>query len=316
MEILQRNDTSEFNDSQPLVDRMDSAIGEASTSIGMIMSELVRRSLRGGVGEIGSSIHMYARDQVDEAVGEAMPRIESAVEKIAESTSTRITDVAVNRIGEELKIVESRTTEQTQVIAARIKADSEAAFETVHRVIGESRENTEKTAQELRDLQSRAKDSWKKVQLELTHVNEARARLERQLQDTEERLARSNQQLTETIQRLDEARREHSETRQHMESTAAQLAETRQALIRSQQELGQTRTDLVEATQGLSETQHTLLALKRTTQQNAASFESLCSSMAKRLEELERPKGIRALFSRFKGGKKGADSTDDSESAE
>ena len=112
MAILQRSETSEFNDSQPLVERMDTAIGEASTSIGMIMSELVHRSLRGGVGEIGSSIHSFARDQVDEAVGEAMPRIESVVKKIAESTSTRITDVAVNRIGEDLKIVESRTTEQ------------------------------------------------------------------------------------------------------------------------------------------------------------------------------------------------------------
>lgn len=162
MEILQRNETSEFDESQPLVERLDSAIGEASTSIGMIMSELVRRSLRGGVGEIGASIHGFARDQVDEAVGEAMPRIELTVGRIAESTSTRITDVAVNHIGEELKIVESRTTEQTQVIAARIKADSAAAFETVHRVIGEARETTEKKAQELRDLQLRAKDSWKK----------------------------------------------------------------------------------------------------------------------------------------------------------
>ena len=311
MAILQRSETSEFNDSQPLVERMDSAIGEASTSIGMIMSELVRRSLRGGVGEIGSSIHSFARDQVDEAVGEAMPRIESVVEKIAESTSTRITNVAVNRIGEELKIVESRTTEQTHVIAARIKADSEAAFETVHRVIGESRENTEKTAQELRDLQLRAKDSWKKVQLELTNGNEGRGRLERQLKETAERLTQSQQQLSDTISRLEDARKEQAETRQQLESTAGQLAETRKTLVRSQQELGQTRQDLAAATQGLSETQGNLMELKHTTQQNALSLESLCSSLEKRLEELERPKGIRALFSRFKGGKKSIEPTDD-----
>lgn len=316
MEILQRNETSEFNDSQPLVERMDSAIGDASTSIGMIMSELVRRSLRGGVGEIGLSIHGYARDQVDDAVGEAMPRIESAVEKIAETTSTRITDVAVNRIGEELKIVESRTSEQAQVIAARIKADSEAAFETVHRVIGESRENTEKTAQELRDLQTRAKDSWKKVQLELTNVNDARGRLEQQLRETEERLTQSSQQLTETNRGLNEARREQTETRQQLEGTAIQLEETRKTLMRSQQELGQTRQDLAEATQGLTVTQHSLRELKHITDKNSALLTSLCSSLEKRLEELERPKGIRALFSKFKGGKKSIDATSDAESAE
>jgi chromosome segregation ATPase len=237
-----------------------------------------------------------------------MPRIESVVEKIAESTSTRITDVAVNRIGEELKIVESRTTEQTQVIAARIKADSEAAFETVHRVIGESRE---KTAQELRDLQLRAKDSWKKVQLELMNVNEGRGRLERQLRETEGRLTQSQQQLSDTISRLEDARKEHAETRQQLETTAGQLAETQKTLVRSQQELGQTRQDLAAATQRLGETQSNLMELKHTTQQNASSLASLCSSLEKRLEELERPKGIRALFSRFKGGKKSIEPTDD-----
>jgi chromosome segregation ATPase len=240
-----------------------------------------------------------------------MPRIESVVEKIAESTSTRITDVAVNRIGEELKIVESRTTEQTQVIAARIKADSEAAFETVHRVIGESREKTEKTAQELRDLQLRAKDSWKKVQLELMNVNEGRGRLERQLRETEGRLTQSQQQLSDTISRLEDARKEHAETRQQLETTAGQLAETQKTLVRSQQELGQTRQDLAAATQRLGETQSNLMELKHTTQQNASSLASLCSSLEKRLEELERPKGIRALFSRFKGGKKSIEPTDD-----
>jgi len=308
MEILQRTETPGVNDSPQLVERMDSAIGEASTSIGMIMSELVRRSLRGGVGEIGTSIHDYARDSVSLAVSDAMPQIEQTVEKIAESTSVRITDVAVNRIGEELKIVETRTAEKTEVFAARIKADAAAEFETVHRVIGESRECTEKNAQDLRDLQLRAKDSWKKVQLELQNVNEARARLERQLQDTEDRLTTSQQQLSQTNDRLDQTKQEHLQTREQLErtreqleTTALQLAETRRVLSRSQQELGQTQQSLAEARLILNDTQSNLSQLERATSQKNQTLESLCSSLAKRLEDLERPKGIRALFSRFKG---------------
>lgn len=315
MDIVHRNESTGASDSPQLVERMDSAIGEASTSIGMIMSELVRRSLRGGVGEIGASIHDYARDRVciavTEAVSDAMPRIEQTVELIAETTSTRITDVAVNRIGEELKSVETRTAEKTEVFAARIKADTDTALENVHRVIGESRESSEKTSQELRDLQVRAKDSWKKVQLELQNVNDARARLEQRLQEAEGRLTVSQQQLNETDQRLDQATQENSLTREQLTNTSRQVTETRNAfgrsqqeLLKTQQELMQTQQQLDETQSGLNATQNNLSELRRATSERALMLESFCGSLAKRLEDLERPKGIRALFSRFTGNAK------------
>ena len=92
MDLVQHTEqtsSSILTETPQLVERMDSAIGDASTSIGMMMAELVRRSLRGGVGEISSSIHVYAAEQVDTAVERAMPALNQSVEQLATETSQR-----------------------------------------------------------------------------------------------------------------------------------------------------------------------------------------------------------------------------------
>lgn len=292
MDVVQRVEQSGNSESPMLVDRMDSAIGEASTSIGMIMSELVRRSLRGGVGEIGVSIHDYARDQVNNAIDEMMPGVSLVVEELAETTSQRITDSAVQKFGEELKSVELRTTERTEVIAVRLKAETDAAIEVVTRAVGESRETTDTTARDLKDLHQRAKDSWKKMQLELQAINDARVALEQQLAET-------RQQLADALQRLDIGQRQLAETREQLDSSRSLLSETGKRLGQSQEDLTRTQQDLAEATRGLADLGHR-------SSQKMTGLESASAALAKRLDELERPKGIRALFSKLTGGKKNA----------
>lgn len=297
MEILHRNESNGVESSQ-LVERMDSAIGDASASIGMIMSELVRRfSPRGGVGDIGATIQDYAHTQVGSAINKMMPEITQTVEKLAETTSNRVTEVAVGRIGEDLKAVETRTVEHTQVFAARIKADSDAALEIVHRAIGESRDTSETTARDLKDLQSRAKESWKKVQAELQHVNESRSHLEQRLVETQTDLKRSLQQVGELLQH-------QQKTREELTVATQQLSETRRVLKGSQQELAQTQ-------QMLSEALNDLKSLRTLASQKTGSLESVCAGLEKRLQELERPRGLRALFSKMKGDGKKTPSNED-----
>jgi uncharacterized phage infection (PIP) family protein YhgE len=296
MEILHRNESNGVESSQ-LVERMDSAIGDASASIGMIMSELVRRSLRGGVGDIGATIQDYAHTQVGSAIDKMMPEITQTVEKLAETTSTRVTEVAVGRIGEDLKAVETRTVEHTQVFAARIKADSEAALEIVHRAIGESRDTSQSTARDLKDLQTRAKESWKKVQAELQNANELRSQLEQRLGETQADLSRSVQQVSEML-------RHQEKTREELTVASQQLSETRRVLKGSQQELAQTQQTLSEALNDLKE-------LRTLAAQKTNRLESVCSGLEKRLQELERPRGLRALFSKMKGDGKKSPSNED-----
>lgn len=312
MDIVQRNEHVGITDSSQLVDRMDSAIGDASTSIGMIMSELVRRSLRGGVSELGVSLHSFAREQVHEAVVEKMPQIEKTVETLAESTSSRIVDGAVLRFGEELKSVESRTTEQTEIIAARFKADSEAALQTVHKVLDESRETTERTAVDLKELQDRAKESWRKVQTELQSANERRVRLEEQLRETEQRLTNSQSQIAELQQLIEKAAQTQKQTNQHLQETRSHLTETAHSLQQSQGKLTATQQELATTQQELTATQRSLKELGLVSTKQSQSLEALCLSLEKRLAELERPRGIRALFSRFSGRKGASESNETS----
>ncbi|MFN9720259.1 MAG: hypothetical protein ACK58L_16295 [Planctomycetota bacterium] len=82
--MVPRNEQHVATDSAQLVDRIEGTIGEASVSIGMMMSESVRRSLLCGPGEIGTTLQKYARDQESSAVTGAMPQISEECETVAE----------------------------------------------------------------------------------------------------------------------------------------------------------------------------------------------------------------------------------------
>ncbi len=294
MDLVQHTEQSSssiLSEAPQLVERMDSAIGEASTSIGMMMAELVRRSLRGGVGEISSSIHDYAAEQVETAVVRAMPSLNQSVEQLATETSQRITDQVARQLNDELRTVESRTTEQTQVLAARITEEANSVLEVVNRVAGESREASETRAREIQELNVRARNGYKKVSAEIQILHEAKASLERQLADAIEKLRAADTELTDLKTRLRLEQEQHAQTRQAFE---ASLQTTRQQLNQSlqmtQQELGETRQQL----------QH----LNERSAEQLTQWNDVCAQFQSRLEELERPRGIKAFFSRLTGGGK------------
>ena len=52
----------------PLLERMDPAIGETTSVLGAIMTEFLRRTLRGGVLQIGKELHTFVDEKVDAAI--------------------------------------------------------------------------------------------------------------------------------------------------------------------------------------------------------------------------------------------------------
>lgn len=282
-DIVQRPERDDNSESPQLAERLDGAIGDASASIGMMMSELVRRSLRGGVGEINSTLQVYARDQVSTAIADALPQISEQCETVAEKTSVRIVDGVEKRFGEELKQVETRTSENAESIAARIKSESDAALGVVSQAIDESRETAEGAARELKDLQAKARDSWKKVQSDLQQLHEGRTTLETQLQEARSLLTQSSRQISQQQEQL-------SGLGQKLEQSQEELLTTQQQLAEQQRQLLETRKQLAAASQQTSE--------------EVRSLHSTADQFARRLDELESPKGIRALFSKFGGKKK------------
>jgi chromosome segregation ATPase len=101
-----------------LVESMDSTIGEATSVMGAMITELIRRSLRGGVTQIGDQLTAFVGEKVASSVAERTPAIEQAAAEVAEHTArTAATEVAV----EEVQALEKRTQESTRELATQIE---------------------------------------------------------------------------------------------------------------------------------------------------------------------------------------------------
>ncbi len=155
-EIISARDESrsDWRPAEKLDDRLDSAIGETSSSMGALLSELIRRSLKTGVSDIGDSLAEHASEQVDQAVQSHMPTIAEAADAVAESTSRRIVGRAVEDWNE-------KSNEQQRGLESRIDALKET---TVQRTL-------------LQQLRLKARQRWKKLRAELASLEATQHKL-------------------------------------------------------------------------------------------------------------------------------------------
>ena len=182
----------------PLGDRLDEAIGETSSGIGALLSELLRRSLKTGVSDIGESLVEFAEEKVEAAVREQMPGITEAADAIAQSTSKRVVREAVDELGE-------RAAKQQQNLEAKIDvAESSAVDRSRHHVeevlselnesIDRARnlavESNDSTQQKIEELRAKARQTWRKLKEEFSRVHEAHQKLRGEHEGLSEKLAR------------------------------------------------------------------------------------------------------------------------------
>ena len=150
--------------SASLVERMDTSIGEATTVMGAVMTELLRRTLRGGVMQIGDQLHTFVAEKVDATIADRTPAIERNAAEVAEHTArTAATEVAV----EEVKGLEKRTQASDHELAVQIEHTARSAQET--------------TTQAARDLALQIEETGKRV------GEAARAELTERIEDLIER---------------------------------------------------------------------------------------------------------------------------------
>ena len=216
-----------------LGDRMDASIGEASSGIGAMLSELVRRSLKTGVSDIGESLTEYAEEQVESAVQRQMPGIAEAANDVAESTSRRV-------IGERERVLESK-------IAAAESSAIDRSKDHVTSVVSEVREEANHSQRRIDELNDRARSSWQKVKSEFESLHQTQDQFEQEL-------GRSDREL-----------------REQLASVTQQLSDTRQLLQQS----------------------------AAAAQDRYGAMVAQYDQVVQRLEELERPRGIKKLWAKF-----------------
>jgi len=165
-----------------LAERLDLSIGEASTVMGTVVTELIRRSLRGGVMQIGEELHGYVAEKVDATIADRTPAIEQAAVEVADKTARMAaTEVAK----EEVEVLDRRTGETTRQLASQIEETAKAAGQA--------------TAETARELSSQIRETEKRVS-EAAHADAMR-----QLQEYQERAREGTARMKSRLKRMDGA---------------------------------------------------------------------------------------------------------------
>ncbi len=223
---------------RPLTDSMDQAIGEATSVMGAVVTELMRRSLRGGVSKVGEQLQVYVAEQVDAMIGERLPGIEQNVMIAAESTAQI---AATKVVAEEIHAADARTREITTRLGTRIEETTTATAllltgqlqETEQRLTSATRDTAVELTHRIQEVDRRAEQATAATTEVLTSKIEEKTAataltLTGQLQETEQRLSLATRdtavELTHQIQEVD--RRAEQATAATTEVLTSKIEET------------------------------------------------------------------------------------------
>jgi chromosome segregation ATPase len=179
--------------STSMVERMDSAIGETSSLVGAVLSEVVRRALRGGIGQLGERLNEHASGAVVTAIAEQLPALERTVVQTAGASARA---AALDAVEDRVAKAESQTVEARRQLADRI-AESERAAES--------------RAEEAR--QALAQRIAAAERASLSHTEEARELLTERIERSQAQALTARRELAQQIERTEE----------HVASTAQEL---------------------------------------------------------------------------------------------
>jgi hypothetical protein len=176
-----------------LVDQMDPAIGEASSVMGAMATELIRRSLRGGVLQIGRELTVYVSQQVEEQIVEQRPLIEKAAAETA-------TEVARGEVGA-VRQAQEQADAVARDLAGRFEETSRQShhqFETVAKAIDDTARQVDAATTSLaRTLESEV------AAVESRTLDSARKEFTVQLEDYKDRARQATVKIKERLDKLD-----------------------------------------------------------------------------------------------------------------
>jgi hypothetical protein len=204
----------------PLAGSLDQAIGEATTVMGTMVTELMRRSLRGGVLKIGEQLETYVGECVDQTIGERRPVIEEMASAVAEQTAHT---TAAKLVGEEVYSLEQRTTEADRALAGqieekrqeltmRIDEGDQRAMQMTHEKARELTGQIETTAKRVseaahneiglrvKELMDRAKEGSVKIKASIQAVADLATELGKRL-DSEQQARQTEQAAVRDLER-------------------------------------------------------------------------------------------------------------------
>jgi hypothetical protein len=183
----------------PLAESMDQSIGEVTTVMGAMITELMRRSLRGGVLRIGEELQSLVVDKVDTTIAERVPEVErtamAAAEQTAQIAAAKVAAEEVHALDEKHAETARRLESQIEEVGRESKgAVEERAQELVGRIAEAEKRVCEVTQtefeQRLAGVIEKSRETAVAVKARLKALEEASEALNHQFRD--ERAAREN----------------------------------------------------------------------------------------------------------------------------
>ena len=246
----------------PLLERMDPAIGETTSVLGAIMTEFLRRTLRGGVLQIGKELHTFVDEKVDAAIVDRTPGLERVAAEVAEHAAR----LAATEIAhEEVRALESRTRDAHEILTTQIQEATRHAQAT-----------TQDTAKNLTG-----------------RIEEAKKMAEETVLETAQNLAI---QIKEAARRVGDSA--HAEVTQKVEELHERSRQSYAQVYERLDAHDKTGQNLIKQFQ---EEQRNRKAENQTLKAEIQKLTTLLRSAQDRLAELEKPRGIRAWLGRLFG---------------
>jgi uncharacterized phage infection (PIP) family protein YhgE len=194
-----------------------------------MITELMRRSLRGGILKVGEELSTFVSERVDTTLTERLPEVERAAVTVAEETA----QIAAAKVAaEEVHALEAKTTEVTGRLASQI--------DEAHKKV------EEKTESARRELSGRIEEATRRAQ----ELAEEKARgLVTQIEQVEKKahtvVEEKAQTLVRQIEEVD--RRAVETTRQTAEQLNGKIVETEKRVCETTQaEINQRLTEVLE----------------------------------------------------------------------
>ena len=297
------------NKSAALVERLDPSIGEMSTVMGAMMTELLRRTLRGSVRQIDEELQGKVAEKVDATIAHRLPEIEhnaaEAAERVAREAATEVAVEEVHALEQRAREVQRDLASQIEQTARTVEVKTaETARELNGKIELVERKTDLSITSKAHELTSRIDETAKQA---VETTRETARGLARQIEEAEKRACGEvTRQVEDLLQRSRKATGEMKDRLQALETTAGNLGKQLidEASDRKAEQMA-FRADLdgrVKAVlhqlqhleQARREVQRELMeALNEARRRNAG--------LGARVAELEKPRGLRALWAWLTG---------------
>ncbi len=252
-----------------------------------MMTELLRRALCGSVTTIDDELQVQVAQKVDATVAQRLPKIEQAAAEVADKAA-RVAATEVTFEG--IRSLEQRSKEAERGIVAHIETTA--------------RDAEEKITKTAATLSGRIEEVEKNAEQAITTKSNELA------SSMEQAIVTKGHELATSIEAAERRANElaHAEIARHVEELMARSRKTVSGMKDKLQTLDTTAASLTKGVQQLEKERR---RAEEDLRRELNTMRQLNETLAARVADLEKPRGLRGLWAKFAGGKAKSDEAAD-----